>query len=443
MFAPPESQRKTGVKIIDWEFAAVGDPCWDAGAIFSNYLSFWLLAIPITGEEPPDRFLELSSYRLQDMQPAIRAFWRGYVRGLGLDPAMLNDWLLRAVRYAAARLLQTAFEQLQTVAYINGNVGYRRATQPEHPAATGRGGGPSARCPPAVVVVSMSEHAARVTEAIEAVSFPSKDSYAWFGQASPLLPARVRSALTARTARNYLLTSLQARLDQDLYLSGVASPRQSDAVTTAPAGRAPFIMTLSKANSGHGYWERGWEIGGAEGDYLHVARGGLQMRARREESSLAPDTSPCVGADVNLRFPKEFLNLSPGFYLAAGNQPLEVAPPQFVIRLGTGTVTAAAAVTFVSVATALLNQAGLPFRLKVLNDASAFDRRDAGVIYLPKADCAGSSAYLFDIYRTLRVSVKPGVPALTWRLAAGFGFAEDPLERKVSASTAAACWPTA
>ena len=122
VFSSHESGRRTRLKIIDWEFAAVGDPCWDVGSMFSNYLSFWLMSIPITGEEPPDRFLELSSHKLQDMQPAMRAYWRSYVRGLELDAAECNERLLRAVRYAAARLLQTAFEQLQSVAHINGNV---------------------------------------------------------------------------------------------------------------------------------------------------------------------------------------------------------------------------------------------------------------------------------------------------------------------------------
>ena len=122
VFSSQESGRRTGLKIIDWEFAAVGDPCWDVGSMFSNYLSFWLMSILITGEEPPDRFLELSPYRLQDMQPAMRAYWRSYVRGLGLDPSECRARLLRAVRYAAARLLQTAFEQLQSVVHINGNI---------------------------------------------------------------------------------------------------------------------------------------------------------------------------------------------------------------------------------------------------------------------------------------------------------------------------------
>ena len=119
---PSKSGRKSGLKIIDWEFAGFGDPCWDTGAVFSNYLSFWLSSIPITGEEPPDRFLELARYPLERIQPAMRAYWQAYVRGMGLEAVTADAWLLRAVQYGAARLLQTGFEHMQGSTYLTGNL---------------------------------------------------------------------------------------------------------------------------------------------------------------------------------------------------------------------------------------------------------------------------------------------------------------------------------
>lgn len=53
VFASSGSRRMTRLKIVDWEFASMGDPCWAVGSVFSSYLSFWLLSIPITGEYPP------------------------------------------------------------------------------------------------------------------------------------------------------------------------------------------------------------------------------------------------------------------------------------------------------------------------------------------------------------------------------------------------------
>jgi thiamine kinase-like enzyme len=108
-------------KLIDWELASIGDPCWDIGSVFNDYLSFWLLSIPITGEDPPDRYLEMARYPLAKMQPAIRAFWQAYTRRMKLDPATAEEWLIRSVRYCAARLVQTAYEEGQMGQQVTGN----------------------------------------------------------------------------------------------------------------------------------------------------------------------------------------------------------------------------------------------------------------------------------------------------------------------------------
>jgi hypothetical protein len=113
-------RRKT-VKLIDWEHSTVGDPCWDVGSVFNDYLSFWLLSIPITGADPPDRFLQLARYPLDKMQPSIRAFWQAYIQRMGLDAVTASEWLLLSTRYAAARLVHTAYEQGQMGYQITGN----------------------------------------------------------------------------------------------------------------------------------------------------------------------------------------------------------------------------------------------------------------------------------------------------------------------------------
>ncbi|HYO48868.1 MAG TPA: aminoglycoside phosphotransferase family protein [Chloroflexia bacterium] len=113
-----------GLKIVDWELAGLGDPCWDAGSVFSNYLSFWLMSVPITGKDPPDRFLELARYPLAKMQPSIRAFWEAYTQTMKLDPQATEEWLDRAVRYCAARLVQTAFDESQIASEPTANAVY-------------------------------------------------------------------------------------------------------------------------------------------------------------------------------------------------------------------------------------------------------------------------------------------------------------------------------
>jgi hypothetical protein len=120
---PPRAENDR-LKILDWEFAALGDPCWDAGTILAEYLSFWLLSVPIAGDEQPGQYLHLARYPLAKMQPAIRAFWRAYSHQMHLDMASSSAHLLKSVRYAAARLVLTAFEQMQTASQISGTAIY-------------------------------------------------------------------------------------------------------------------------------------------------------------------------------------------------------------------------------------------------------------------------------------------------------------------------------
>jgi thiamine kinase-like enzyme len=113
--------RKKRIKLVDWELAGVGDPCWDLGSVFNDYLSFWLFSIPITGETPPEKFHELARYPLYRMKPAIHSFWQSYMESMQLDRISVHNWLLRSVKYAALRLIQSAFEQTQISAQLTGS----------------------------------------------------------------------------------------------------------------------------------------------------------------------------------------------------------------------------------------------------------------------------------------------------------------------------------
>jgi thiamine kinase-like enzyme len=114
-------QGESSLKIIDWELAGLGDPCWDVGSVFNDYLNFWLLSIPATGEIAPPDFLSLARYPLEKMHPALRALWSSYKEQMQLDGPTEQLWQTRSVRYAAARLLQTVFEQMQVSTYLTGN----------------------------------------------------------------------------------------------------------------------------------------------------------------------------------------------------------------------------------------------------------------------------------------------------------------------------------
>ncbi len=97
--------------LIDWELAALGDPAWDVGSMFADYLGVWLWSIPITGEHPPAHYLSLARFPLTRLQPALRAFWESYRLARGLTGRAETAFLLSATRYGAVRLIQRVHEQ--------------------------------------------------------------------------------------------------------------------------------------------------------------------------------------------------------------------------------------------------------------------------------------------------------------------------------------------
>jgi hypothetical protein len=114
------SGRRTRVRIVDWELATLGDPCWDVGTVFSEYLSLWLQSAPISGATPPEQFVKFARNPIERMQPAIRSFWQSYLRQLEHTTDRADEKLLRSVNYSAARLVQTAFERVQEGFQITG-----------------------------------------------------------------------------------------------------------------------------------------------------------------------------------------------------------------------------------------------------------------------------------------------------------------------------------
>jgi len=101
-----------GVRLVDWEAAGGGDPAWDVGSAFTDFLGDWLGSIPLGGS-PATHLSTLARRPLTRMRPALQAFWSAYLLAVGLSRPDGNQLLLRATRYGGLRLLQSAFEHGQ------------------------------------------------------------------------------------------------------------------------------------------------------------------------------------------------------------------------------------------------------------------------------------------------------------------------------------------
>lgn len=118
---PSDRPLEKTLKLVDWELGHIGDPLWDVGCVFSEFLSFWLLSIPVFTDSNPAQMIKLARYPVSGMQSAIRAFWQSYSKVRNLDPTGTPDLLWRSVQYSGARLIQAAFEQMQQSVQLTGN----------------------------------------------------------------------------------------------------------------------------------------------------------------------------------------------------------------------------------------------------------------------------------------------------------------------------------
>jgi len=188
--------------------------------------------------------------------------------------------------------------------------------------------------------------------------------------------------------------------------------------------RADFVGALSEANCGHGTWEPGWRIRPSEEAVRVAEKGGLRLWVKSEEYRARASDSVSSEDRFELRLPKEMTGVSPGFYMALGNSPLGDSAAE-LIRIYWN-ATPAGAICLMREATATLNGAGIPFKIKSLHNPDAFHRCDSVVLYLRKGDFGNVEPLARRIHRCVAPSLKPGIPALTKLLAPGVGFAEGP-----------------
>jgi hypothetical protein len=101
------------LKLVDWELADWGDPCWDVAAIFSAFIVFWIQSLPLAPGQDAARAVKLTQFPIERMQPTMQAFWKSYSGEMRLGAEAAREVLARSVLYCGARTVQTAYEYMQ------------------------------------------------------------------------------------------------------------------------------------------------------------------------------------------------------------------------------------------------------------------------------------------------------------------------------------------
>ncbi len=265
----------------------------------------------------------------------------------------------------------------------------------------------------------------QIQDALDAVKIRSSTSFSWFGDQSPKLSPVAHRAMTSSMMREYLCYQLQMRLYGDFYRKGAAIPSGEQHTTWRRMPTTPFIEALSMANMGTGAREGGWTVVNVAGDVVTVVRDGLRVWVRREDTYAEAEDILSPAQLRAVRFPKELLKLSPGYYLALGNEGLAFEPGRVLVRIYWN-LRAEDAPTLVKGATQLLNGDQIPFRLKVVNDPAHYDRCDAGVLYVDRLDYERALPIVRRLLVELGANLKKATPVFTKVLAPGLGLAEEP-----------------
>lgn len=98
------------LKIIDWEMVDVGDVAWDIGAVFAAHFASAVFFSAAGQKDPAHSLPQQAIANARAMHPALQAFWQSYLASIPLSASNADALLLRAVDYAGARLVMTAFE---------------------------------------------------------------------------------------------------------------------------------------------------------------------------------------------------------------------------------------------------------------------------------------------------------------------------------------------
>ncbi len=101
---------RADVRLVDWETATVGDPCWDLGCLIAEYVHHWVASIPMTQAATAAEQASLARFPLSAAQAAIRRVWTAYTGRPTLDPTDHVGQLVRMTRYVGARTVARAFE---------------------------------------------------------------------------------------------------------------------------------------------------------------------------------------------------------------------------------------------------------------------------------------------------------------------------------------------
>lgn len=252
---------------------------------------------------------------------------------------------------------------------------------------------------------------------VEALHIGSARRISWFGRDLDEL-----GLLPADLAGEALTSFISGVLYQSYYVYGAPQDdvTVADQQTSTLSRSSRFLDRLLAANRGTREWALDCPVERGDGDRMTAHVWGIRFAVPADVGAAVSDRGT-----LSIRMPGVLAMNSPGYVMFFGDRGPQRADGQ-AVRLYWN-VTAPGAAELVSALTGTLNEAAVPFQLKVrYSDQPWPDRADPAVLYLDRDDLARCWKRIAAVGHELRPLLRPYTPALTRPLAHGLGFAEDP-----------------
>jgi HopA1 effector protein family len=206
--------------------------------------------------------------------------------------------------------------------------------------------------------------------------------------------------------------------------TGHNKPRENDAVNPT---NLPLYQKLHANNSGHGYFDAGWEVLGEAGnEVIAVQKDNLTLYIHQHHHLRSPHPVPSPGDNIEILLPSN--RVEPDRYIAIGNEGLaylsSIENPQVFIHLYFN-LSSEGAIAMMQGLTQQLNNIPVPFMFKVGYDETNYDRYDTGVLTIAKKDYGRVQEILANLYVDNKPYFQPNIPLFTKQLAPGVGVAEE------------------
>ena len=234
-----DSNSKFEFTIVDWELADIGDPCWNIASILQSFLSARIMSLPPC--EVPISFRDMLT-----QSESILSFWKQYVEKLLLEAKESEKLLERRFRYAAARIIQSAYEYMQFSPHLSINAS--RLTRSEH-GSSNQLGVFSRRVAEIEQLRMQAKLVKDLLQIVRTVKVLSPGSLTFAGNTSSLPDPEDSAALTRRSA-------MIQHLGRLLYLHCYSRRFEGRISDFTHSVDEQFVNELSAANSSREYFDK-------------------------------------------------------------------------------------------------------------------------------------------------------------------------------------------